>query len=236
MFKRFVAVCLKPLVILLRYLQFASNRETAVVSKVREIAINDSAVFVSEQLNRSLLLDTREGLWDVALENAKLSGGLFIELGVWNGYSISHLAKRKPSVQFFGFDSFEGLAEDWSGTPAVKGTFSRGGNLPKVPANVELIPGWFEDTLPRFTESHNGPLAFLHLDADTYESTKLALDVFAPWIVAGTVLVFDEHHGYPNWRNGEFRAWNEFVEERKTSFQYLAFSEQQAVIEILGSK
>jgi hypothetical protein len=170
----------------------------------------------------------------VALEAAKLEG-LFLELGVWNGYSITHLAKKKPSVQFFGFDSFEGLAEDWSGTPAVKGTFSLGGNLPKVPSNVELIAGWFEDTLPRFTESRNGPLAFLHLDADTYESTRFALEVFASWIVEGTILVFDEHHGYPNWRNGEFKAWNEFVKEREVCFQYLAFSEQQAAIKILNS-
>jgi hypothetical protein len=31
-----------------------------------------------------------------------------------------------------------------------KGSFSRNGNFPKVNSNVELIKGWFHETLPNF--------------------------------------------------------------------------------------
>lgn len=73
----------------------------------------------------------------------------------------------------------------------------------------------------------------MHFDADTYESTKLALHILSPRIITGSVLVFDEFYGYPNWRNGEFKAWSEFVEHRQLKFQYIAFSEQQAAIKIV---
>ena len=73
----------------------------------------------------------------------------------------------------------------------------------------------------------------MHFDADTYESTKLALDAFSSRIVVGSVLVFDEFYGYPNWRNGEFKAFSEFVGSRKLNFRYIAFSRQQAAVKIV---
>ena len=54
----------------------------------------------------------------------------------------------------YGFDSFEGLPEKWR-NGFEKGTFNRNGNLPKVNNNVELIKGWFDDTLPNFIKNQN---------------------------------------------------------------------------------
>mgnify|MGYP004293221693 CR=1 FL=1 len=45
--------------------------------------------------------------------------------------------------------------------------------LPRVRDNVVLHKGWFNDTLPPFLDSagRDLPAAFLHLDADIFEST-----------------------------------------------------------------
>ena len=41
----------------------------------------------------------------------------------------------------------------------------------------------------------------------------------------GTVIVFDEYFGYRGWREGEFKAWQEFVAARGLRYEYLAFSD-----------
>ena len=39
--------------------------------------------------------------------------GLNLEFGVFKGVTISAVAKARPDLIFHGFDSFEGLPEDW---------------------------------------------------------------------------------------------------------------------------
>jgi hypothetical protein len=48
----------------------------------------------------------------------------------------------------------------------------------------------------------------------------------------GTVIVFDEYFAYPNWENGEFKAWKEFTEANKIQYRYLAFSTGQSSVSI----
>src|SRR5210317_2173184 len=66
--------------------------------------------------------------------------GLNVELGVYNGVTISCLATARPDLEFHGFDSFEGLPEDWDmGQKYVEGkAFDRKGEFPDVPENVKL--------------------------------------------------------------------------------------------------
>jgi len=233
--KKLLALVLQPLILLVGYIseRIRNDPDSSVVSVIHMNAIKDSANFVGENLDGCMLLENREQLWEVALE-AAAAPGAFVELGVWTGKSINYMARLKPNVEFFGFDSFQGLAENWSGTPLGRGHFDVKGSLPIVPDNVALIAGWFDSTLRDFLNDHPGPLAFVHFDADTYESTKLALDILSSKIITGVVLVFDEFHGYPNWRNGEFRAWSEFVESRQLKFQYIGFSGQQAAMKVVG--
>ena len=93
-----------------------------------------------------------------------------------------------------------------------------------------LIHGWFADTLPTFLKEHSSPFNFIHMDADTYESTKQVLDLIGSRIIAGTIIVFDEYQGNPNWINCEYKAWQEFVSLHKINYQYLAFSPQSATL------
>ena len=71
------------------------------------------------------------------------------------------------------------------------------------------------------------------MDADIYESTKEALIFFAARIRSGSLILFDEFFGYPNWRQHEFRAFNEFCNENRIKFEYIAFTTRQVLLRIL---
>jgi hypothetical protein len=79
--------------------------------------------------------------------------------------------------------------------------------------------------------------AFLHMDADLYSSTRTVLDMMAPRIVPGTVIVFDEFFNYPGWREGEYRAFMEFVAAHAAQFEWLAYCEthEQVAVRITGA-
>lgn len=46
-------------------------------------------------------------------------------------------------------------------------------------------------------------------------------------------ILFDELIGYPNWQNGEFMALGEAKEKFSFNYRFLAFSSEQALIEIV---
>jgi len=68
------------------------------------------------------------------------------------------------------------------------------------------------------------PFAFIHIDCDTYESTLLVLDLLEPRIPVDVLIVFDEYLGYRGWREGEYKAWQEFVNRTGMTYEYLGFS------------
>jgi hypothetical protein len=121
---------------------------------------------------------------------------------------------------------FEGLQDEWPGSQSPKGTFDLKGALPAVPANVKLIKGWFDQSLPSFLLDHREPFSFVHIDCDTYPAASVILKLAGDQFRKGTVVVFDEYFGYHNWRmGGEFKAWQEFITTRAVSYQYLGFSD-----------
>ena len=99
--------------------------------------------------------------------------GLILEFGVYSGNTINHIASMTPQ-KVFGFDSFEGLPEDWR-ADFPKGRFAAA--LPAVRDNVELVVGWFDATLPGFLARETNPISLLHVDCDLYSSTKTIFDL-----------------------------------------------------------
>ncbi|MDR2875637.1 MAG: tetratricopeptide repeat protein [Methylobacillus sp.] len=147
--------------------------------------------------------------------------GLVLEFGVRFGNTIRQLA-RLTAQKIYGFDSFEGLPEVWHHEP--KGSYTTRGEMPDVPPNVTLIPGWFEQTLPEFLATHPEPVRLVNVDCDIYSSTKTVLDALAPRIVAGSVLIFDEYLGNEHWREDEFKAFQETIARHGWKYEYLCFS------------
>ena len=66
-----------------------------------------------------------------AIENHK-TGYNYMEFGVYVGTSINLFSKILKDLKIYGFDSFEGLTEDWSGNIKSKGDFSLGKKIPKL--------------------------------------------------------------------------------------------------------
>lgn len=148
-----------------------------------------------------------------------------MEFGVRKGETVNLIAEAFPNKFIYGFDSFEGLPEDWrydSRFDLQKGAFNLNGYLPPVRKNVRLIKGWFNETLPEFVKSHPEPCAFIHVDCDIYSSTKTIFDNLKNQIVSGTVIAFDEYFNYPGRQQGEYKALMEFVAENNLEFEYIA--------------
>lgn len=134
----------------------------------------------------------------------------YLEFGVSGGFSFRWWvdANINPDSRFYGFDTFEGLPENW-------GTYNRGDMTASIPGINDMraffYKGLFQDTLPAFLKAgtiNNEKLKIIHLDADLFSSTLFTLTSLAPWLKKGDILIFDEF----NVPNHEFAAFKIFCD------------------------
>lgn len=230
-------ILVRPLIyILFSVRENKKLRDNTIHSILWDRAINESADYASSYLSEVMVFNKASEIWDYSIDHiADSMPNVILEFGCYSGTSINYFAKRLPNCKLVGFDSFEGLPEDWHGHHAVKGSFGRKGVMPNVLKNVELIPGWFDDSVPQFLE--NTPslqVPFIHIDSDTYKSATTVLSSMRHYMHSGMLILFDEYFGYPNWRNGEFLAWKEFTTLHSIKYKYKAFGPEQALIEIIS--
>jgi hypothetical protein len=167
-----------------------------------------------------------------------------LEFGVHHGGTLRSIkgALEGRQVEIFGFDSFEGLPEDWVDTSGsvvdgmVKGHFSMNGNVPVI-ENVVLFKGWFEDTLPVYLQAGK-PIALLHVDCDLYSSTKTVLHGLNHLIMPGTMIVFDEWIYFYNPENNdhEQKAFYEWARDNDREFELIPTmgrSGEQQIVRII---
>jgi hypothetical protein len=190
----------------------------APLDKVEKLAAAiDSANYLNTYMTGCHRFDDNLNLLTAGMQKRSVPNGLTLEFGVYSGRTINHIASLCDD-KVFGFDSFEGLPENWR--PDIqKGSFQRL-DLPSVTSNVELVVGWFDQTLPGFLAANPGPVSFLHVDCDLYSSTKTIFYFLRGRIVPGTVIVFDEYFNYIGWRNHEFKAFREFIAESGFNYRY----------------
>lgn len=152
------------------------------------------------------------------------SDTLWLEFGVASGKTINYISKFTED-KVYGFDSFEGLPEKWR-DGFEKGAFNQNGNLPLVNSNVELIKGWFNETLLTFIQKHNKKVSFIHMDADLYSSTKYILNVLKNYIDEDCIIVFDELLNYDGFdgETGELKAFYEFITENKVDYKWIGMN------------
>lgn len=197
--------------------QVAANLDGA----LRLLPLLTSAEYVNASMGPALRRQHARAVMDDALSLVGgAPAGLVLEFGVFQGNSINYLADKLPHVAIFGFDSFQGLPEDWR-PGFAKGHFALA-RLPSVRANVTLVKGWFNESLPSFLDQHQQPCALVHIDCDLYSSTRYVLEQLRPRLQPGTVIVFDEYCGYDEWQDGEFKAWQEFVTRYQLNYRYLS--------------
>ncbi|MCL2532917.1 MAG: class I SAM-dependent methyltransferase [Nocardiaceae bacterium] len=192
----------------------------------------ESAQFVLDHMPTSPVFWHPHETLRYALDLVKVDG-LALEFGVASGTTLRIVTESLCATghEVWGFDVWTGLPEAWrTGFPA--GEFAQQ-SAPSVPG-AQLVSGLFEDTLPGFLADHAGPVAFAHLDADLYSSTRTVLDLIGDRLIPGSVLVFDEYFNYPGWQNHEHRAWTEFVARTGIEFDYLAYTanHEQVVVRL----
>ncbi|GAB4157819.1 MAG: hypothetical protein Tsb009_34970 [Planctomycetaceae bacterium] len=176
------------------------------------------------QLPRTPLLYVHQNDWITV-------DGLWMEFGVYEGTTLNILAGFTQQT-IYGFDSFQGLPEDWR-AGKEQGRYSLHGQLPQVKGNVQLIPGWFEETLPEFLNRHSEPIAFVHIDCDLYSSTRTILSALKNRFVPGSVIVFDELFNYPGYEQHELKAFYEFLRETEIECEWIGI---QGPVELVPSQ
>ncbi|MDG0794590.1 class I SAM-dependent methyltransferase [Cohnella ginsengisoli] len=191
--------------------------------QMQKIALKETATFVLENMFSAKQYWGRMDLLKAALEHVTIKG-LYLEFGVYKGESINYISEIKRNEIIHGFDSFEGLPEGW--IPGFEeGAFSVSA-LPEVNPNVKLIKGWFDESLPAFKLERDEQCAFIHVDCDLYSSTKTIFDLLKERIVKGTVIVFDEFFNYPNWRQGEYKAFQELATENNLNYEFIGYTKR----------
>ncbi len=205
----------------------AQYKEKILKSKIQEKLENCLVEETYETFNKyfqeSLLfkdkIDLRKYTIQSSIRNAE-DGDYFLEFGCYKGNSANFFSNYVK--EFYTFDSFEGLNEDWKGREYSKGHFDLKKKIPKLNRNVKTIVGWVEDTLEIFLKKHNPKIRFVHMDLDTFSPTKFTLEKIKPYLQKDSYIIFDDFFNYIGWKNGEYKALNEVFSEKE--FEYKAFN------------
>jgi len=170
-----------------------------------------------EQISLASAHETREKLWASTLKRFEDSPVLYLEFGVWEGYSIDFISKLNTNSDsvFVGFDSFQGLPHDW--VPEIgKGAFNVDGNIPNIPdTRVKFVTGWFQNTLPEYLQNLQPKNANLvvHFDADLYSATLYCLMMLDTLKIPYSA-IFDEFN------DGESRALRNYIQATSASVEF----------------
>lgn len=184
-----------------------------------KLAAKQSAKYIHENMVHLYGIPNPLDLLTTCIKEVTMDG-LYLEFGVFSGQSINHIASKTEKI-VHGFDSFQGIPENWNSVPA--GAFSTDGQLPPVAKNVRLHVGYFDEILPNFKKKFTDDIAFMHIDSDLYSSAHTVLFTLRKKINKGTIIVFDEYFNYPGWQGHEYLAFQEFIDDTGFQYEYIAF-------------
>jgi len=193
---------------------------------------NPNNIFSSDDLNKC-----RTDNLKFAISQTSIVGDV-LEFGVYSGTTVNLISAMLKEDNIFGFDSFEGLPEDWKISRNEKFNKHKKGYfavdaLPKVNDNVILVKGFFNQSLKPWIEEHRPTqIKFLHVDSDLYSSAIYILDILNEYIVPRTVIVFDEFYPwgrkrYDTWEEHEYRALKEWISKFDREIEIISRSNHQ---------
>src|SRR5688572_13201798 len=143
----------------------------------------------------------------------------YFEFGVCGGHSFTWWLEhnKNKDSKFYGFDTFEGLPEDF-------GPFGRGSmavaleSLNITDPRASFYKGLFQDTLVPFLDQYKSDRRKLvHLDADLFSATLFSLSQFYRFLNDGDILLFDEF-AVPK---HEFMAFKIFTESFYVNYEVI---------------
>jgi hypothetical protein len=199
---------------------------------VEEGVAKDTYNHFKENFKTSILFDNvwkcREYAIKKSLENDNDEELTNLEFGVYKGSSANFFSKFVKKL--YAFDSFEGLREDWAGGP--KGDMNLNKKVPKLNSNIEIVVGFVQDTLEEFLIRKKPKINFVHMDLDTYESTKYTLERIKPFLTNNCIIAFDDFYNCLGWENGEYKALIEVFNKNEFTYKAFAIHSSRAVIQI----
>ena len=157
--------------------------------------------------------------------------GNFAEFGVYKGGAAQYLAKvartrllpwqieNEPAERqglLYLFDTFTGIPFKSKLDTHAVGDFSDT-SYEAVRALIPdaiIVKGIFPDSVEQH-DIHPEPLAFVHVDADQYESTLAAIRYFPMRMISGGIIIFDDY-GYLPGVTQSLHEWGEPFE--RTAF------------------
>ena len=156
----------------------------------------------------------------------------FFEFGCYSGKTFSAAINAAnyfalDQMQFFAFDSFEGLPNV---NREIDGIFNTGEFKTPIDDFLEIvkrntgldlpksniIKGFYDKSLTEDLQRIMPKIGILHIDVDLYSSTVEVLEFVKPLLVPGSVILFDDWYCFPAGKcMGEKKAFNEFLENNK---------------------
>jgi hypothetical protein len=237
----FIILIIKKIKYILRKHIFSDNNEFNLHNNFLNKKVYD--LYEDEQIEKSYknyrkyfekaiflnYLDLKKFSLKKSLENDPDQKKYYLEFGVMGGGTINFFS-RFLNTKIYGFDSFEGLREDMLGADHAKGDFDLKGKIPHLKSNVVPIKGWVQDTLPKFLEEKNPLINFVHMDLDTYESSKFVLGLIKKYLDNKCVIVLDDFYNFAGWEMGESKAFHEVFSEDEVKF--IAFSKFHRTVSV----
>ena len=166
--------------------------------------------------------DRREKLYDAIIAQESV-GSLpidYFEFGVAGGYSFKWWLNHNNNAdsKFYGFDTFEGLPEDFG--PFAKGTMAAAlESLNITDPRASFYKGLFQDTLVPFLDQYkSNRKKLIHMDADIFSATLFALSQLYKHLNDGDIILFDEF-AVPT---HEFMAFKIFTESFYLKYEVIA--------------
>ena len=234
----------RVLILLSRVIYWTTPKEFRNVPKEKKLTIHsiitenstkESYEHFKENFKTSVLFRDVDSIRKYAIENAIYNDNskedFYLEFGVYQGKSANFFSKYIKKL--YAFDSFQGLREDWLGAVMGKGHFNLNKKIPELNSNIEPIVGFAQDTLDSFIENKNPKINFVHLDMDTYPSTKYVLKKLKPLLNKNSIIIFDELYNYSGWENGEYKALKEVFDDDEYIFKAFNVLGQEVVIQII---
>ncbi len=125
--------------------------------------------------------------------------GSIVEVGVYRGGSALHLANSCPDRRVFACDSFTGFAQlDAELDHAFDNTMFKDTSRAAVEKlfrdhkrKVTVVEGFFPQSCAKVDLA---PVSFVHLDVDTHQATRDALEFLVDKTLPRSLIVIDDYH------------------------------------------
>ncbi len=154
--------------------------------------------------------------------------GDICEFGTYRGFTSEQLALRMKNQRLYLYDSWEGFPEitsvDMHCKEVLEGYWKQGDCRvttaveqeifdmvnAHIPGRLNMVKGYYSPQTPIPEQ-----IALLHIDCDLYSSTKTALELCAPNLSEGAVILFDDfNNNLASNEYGERRAFRETIADK----------------------